>query len=291
MKNYFTISIASLSFIASILPVAIADELETTATSLVAGQANSYLSQLSQTIRETSSFEHLTSSVGTQSGENYGELLSVYGLIKTADKFVFNQTSVSSHDGVETANTGFGYRTFTQSQAIIGINTFLDYEFSSAHKRVGIGAEYLTDALELRANYYHPTTKAKSVKGIQEAALKGHDYTLSYYNRHILPLRVNLKSTRWYDGKGFTESATTIGASYQITPNISLSAAREKYDGQKANTNMSLSYKIALGAPSDFETLPDSRSERLQQALYAPVERENKIRKKSIKLGVTVGSY
>ena len=291
MKNYFAISIASLSFIASVLPIAIADELETTATSLVTGQANSYLSQLSQTIRETSSFEHLTSSVGTQSGENYAELLGVYGLMKSADKFIFNQTSLSSHDGIETANTGFGYRAFTDTQSIIGLNAFLDYEFSSAHKRVGIGAEYLTDALELRANYYHPTTNAKSVKGIQEAALKGHDYTLSYYNRHILPLRVNLKSTRWYDGKGFTESATTVGASYNLTPNLSLSAAREKYDGQKADTNMSLTYRMALGAPADFETLPNDRSERLQQALYAPVERENKIRKKSIKLGVTVGSY
>lgn len=290
MKYYLIIPITCLSFV-SCLHIATANELEDTVEKVVSSQADSYTSKLAQTVRDYRGFEHVTSSVGIQSGENFGEFLSVYGLVKTTDKFIFNQTSLSSHDGVETANTGFGYRAFTGAQSIIGVNAFLDYELNSAHKRVGVGAEYLTSALELRANYYHPTTNAKFVKGIQEAALKGHDYTVSYYNSYVLPLRFNLKSTRWYDGKGFTEAATTVGASYQLSPNISLAAAREKYDGQKADTNVSLTYKISFGATPELESALEGRTTRLQQALYAPVERENKIRKKSIKLGVTVGSY
>lgn len=280
----------SLALLGSV-SFATTEKLEKTAKLVSEDTANNFLRQMSSKLINNSNFEHLQARVGIQNKEQTAEILAVYGLQKSADRFVFNQTSLSRHDGEDTFNTGIGYRFFQNDAVIVGVNGFFDFELGSGHRRMGSGIEFLTEKIELRGNYYHPTTNAKTVNGMNEEALKGHDFSLSYNHDFYVPFTLKLEDAKWYDGKGFTETAASISASYDITPHLSLSIEREKFNGKKAVSNTMLRYSIPLGVTDKLASAPDDRSADLQRALYAPVERENKIRKKSIKLGLTVGSY
>lgn len=267
------------------------EKLEETAKLISEDTANNFLRQMSSKLINNSNFEHVEAQVGVQNKEETAEILAVYGLQKSADRFLFNQTSLSRHNGEHTFNTGIGYRFFQDDLVVVGVNSFFDFELDSGHRRVGSGIEFLTEKIELRGNYYHPTTSAKTVNGIYEEALKGHDFSMSYNNIYFVPFTLKLEDAKWYDGKGFTEAATNISAVYELTPHLSVSMEREKFNGKKAVSNTMLRYSIPLGMPDKLASAPDDRPAALQRALYAPVERENKIRKKSVKLGVTVGSY
>lgn len=169
------IFLTSLSFSFALLgPVSYAttEKLEETAKLVSEDKANNFLRQMSSQLINNSNFEHLEARVGVQNKEETAEILAVYGLQKSADTFLFNQTSLSRHDGEDTFNTGFGYRFFQNDAVVVGVNGFFDFELDSGHRRVGSGVEFLTEKIELRGNYYHPTTSTKTVNGINEEALK-----------------------------------------------------------------------------------------------------------------------
>ncbi|EBL6422644.1 hypothetical protein AH050_26270, partial [Salmonella enterica subsp. enterica serovar Give] len=90
---------------------------------------------------------------------------------ETPDDLFFSQGSLHRTDSRGQANLGFGWRHWTTGTAprglfhgdyMTGLNTFLDYDLSRDHARMGIGAEFWRDYLKLGANVYHRLTSWKN---------------------------------------------------------------------------------------------------------------------------------
>ncbi len=78
----------------------------------------------------------------------------------------FNPKQVWHSPRAEETNLGVGLRKLFAEKYILGLHFFRDKKLSRHnfwHRQFGVGAEYLSDPLDLRVNYYHPTTKAKMV--------------------------------------------------------------------------------------------------------------------------------
>jgi hypothetical protein len=72
--------------------------------------------------------------------------------------------------------------------------------------------------------------------------------------------------------------------------------AQQKKDSTKTKTVASISYSMPIGNTAKTKRVMqdgnwDSRIKPIREKLYKPVQRENRIMKKAIKLGVTVSGY
>ena len=224
------------------------------------------------------------------------EGIGVYRLHETRNWFVFNQSSLVGYGDRQTLNIGLGVRYINDEDTLIlGANAFHDYEFRSDHRRVGVGAEVLTSLFQLRANYYKALTGDIEYGGEQEAALDGHDIKLTYELPYFYSSNLFVSDEKWYDGAGYKESSTTWGAAAEIAPNLIVTLAGEKDSAGTSDMSASISYQIRFGEK------PSSRVKRdgvfkfelgsVRHMLYQPVQRENRIMKKSAKIGVTVSGY
>jgi len=93
---------------------------------------------------------------------------------------LFWQGSLGSYDQNgdrrTTLNLGLGNRWLIDGEkAIVGINSFYDYEFSAKHKRMSLGGEYKRSNAELSVNKYWAISDKHSVDGTDEEALDGYD--------------------------------------------------------------------------------------------------------------------
>lgn len=89
---FLSVSLALLGSVS----FATTEKLEKTAKLVSEDTANNFLRQMSSKLINNSNFEHLQARVGIQNKEQTAEILAVYGLQKSADRFVFNQTSTSN---------------------------------------------------------------------------------------------------------------------------------------------------------------------------------------------------
>lgn len=255
---------------------------------------NDSLATFTDGVVQGSDFTSLEARVGSSRDESFAEIIGVYRLLESDRNFIFNQTSVSSFDDRETVNTGLGIRQITEDgMGIFGGNVFFDLEPGAGHKRVGAGVEYLTSRIDFRANYYHKLSKAKTYKGVHEEALKGSDLALSYRLPILRRASLTAKRQRWFDGKGFSETASSATFDVSLARHLWLSLEHEKFSGRKADVNSFVSYRLPLSRAqgTDNDDVDTGEEFNLREKLYQPVRRENRIRKKSVNLGVTVGSY
>ena len=89
----------------------------------------------------------------------------------------FTQGSIYFSDNdQETLNLGIGQRRLLDNENLmVGANMFFDEEFTSRHRRASFGLEAITSVGSLRANQYYGLSGWKTVKGVREKALDGHD--------------------------------------------------------------------------------------------------------------------
>src|SRR5690606_3737777 len=85
-------------------------------------------------------------------------LLPVY---ERNNHLVFTQGSLHRTDDRAQSNLGMGSRWFNDNW-MLGANTFLDYDLSRDHARLGVGMEYWRDFLKLGVNGYRPLTNWKN---------------------------------------------------------------------------------------------------------------------------------
>lgn len=110
-------------------------------------------------------------------GTNFGENLepefyteAVEPLYQSADRVdtVFAQPRFSyqeDHRGLY--NMGLGYRRFIErANALAGVNVFGDYQERHNHGRLGLGAEWLSPALDVRLNSYIALTPTRQVDAL-----------------------------------------------------------------------------------------------------------------------------
>ena len=123
-----------------------------------------------------------TAEVSLSSGKTQkvkGNILVVMPFSDIDDKknVTFTQGSIYFSDNdQETLNLGIGQRRLLDNENLmVGANMFFDEEFTSRHRRASFGVEAITSVGSLRANQYYGLSGWKTVKGIQEKALDGHD--------------------------------------------------------------------------------------------------------------------
>ncbi|ECO3214895.1 hypothetical protein FXS98_13905 [Salmonella enterica subsp. enterica] len=96
---------------------------------------------------------------------------------ETPENLVFSQGSLHRTDERTQANLGLGWRHWATGPApygllhghyMTGLNTFLDYDLSRDHARLGIGAEFWRDYFRAGANIYHRLTNWKNSPDIED---------------------------------------------------------------------------------------------------------------------------
>ena len=264
--------------------------------------ANGELDKVTDSILSTSNFTHLDVSLG---GDSFGldtgtktktEIIGTYRLRETKNGFLFNQGSVIDFNNRTTVNFGIGYRNINDAETVItGINVFYDYELDAKHRRAGAGVEWLTSLAEFRYNLYNAQTKTRLYDGINETALNGSDVKLTAKLPYLYDSDVYYRQAKWKEGS-YKSTQKEWGLTAEIIPNVVLGLSRQKADSRKQKTLASLSYSVPLGGNSETprEMQDGSWSSNLvpiRNHLYRPVQRENRIMKKAMRLGVVVSGY
>ncbi len=120
-----------------------------------------------------------------ESGDDYKpefSILTVQPLFQTADKSETYFTQLQLNYGYQFgddrlwSNTGVGYRRVLNNNTLIGVNTFLDYDWEEKHLRASLGGEFKFNSVDLAANYYHGISGEQTVSAsTSEEALSGYD--------------------------------------------------------------------------------------------------------------------
>ena len=278
------------------------DSVKSEATSAALAKANSLIDRGEAHLLANSDFTHLDISIGSDSfGLDSGsrtktEIMSTYRLHETDGDFIFAQGSAVDFDGRTTVNFGLGYRHINDGDTVItGVNAFYDYELDAKHRRTGVGVELLTSALEMRYNRYRAQTGTRLYKGYNETALNGSDYKVAANLPYFYAADLFYRRAKWKEG-GYRTSHKEWGVSAEILPYLTIGMARQRADSGKRKSVASVSYAIPLGGPTrDRPEMQDgtwsTKLMPIRDQLYRPVERENRIMKKTIKLGVVVSGY
>jgi len=267
------------------------------------GLANSSLDVLEDRIISGTGFKTFELSVGSDvfgldnGSKTKSEAMAVYGFYEIDNLFLFNQTSIVGFNSRSTINVGVGARHINDDETIIlGANAFYDYETKSGHKRSSLGFELLTAMLEFRANSYNAISKKITYRDIDETALDGRDVKLTANLPYLYSSNLHFSSGRWKDGLGYETKTKEFGLSAEIMPNLMLNVAQQKKNSLNTETVASVSYSIQLGKAAETERVMQDGSwanimKPIRGKLYRPVQRENRIMKKAIRLGVTVSGY
>jgi adhesin/invasin len=235
--------------------------------------------------------KHISVSVFNNGNKTGGEATAVIKLNERESNAVFNQISISRVDGRDTANIGLGYRILSDNETwLYGANLFLDNEFSSGHKRWGLGVETLSNGVGVRANYYRALTDTRIYEGISETALDGFDYTISFKSDFAYNPEIYARGYNWSDGEGFKERGTEAGVNLTLSERLTLNVATDDSNRTNSVTKGILTYSFPFNEQLEPESTKVNKSS-MRPFLYSPVKREKRIRKKRLVLGlVAVGT-
>ena len=269
--------------------------VESKAENFALDKANKEADELEESLT-TGNWMYLDLNIGREDDKTVGEVMSVFRLKETANWGIFNQTSIVNHGGRSTANIGFGARHINDADTvIIGFNAFLDRELAVENSRAGVGTEFLTSIAQFRANYYESLSGSVLYKGVTETALDGYDYKLSYELPFFYDSDIYFKGSHWEDSTGFDTDSDEFGLTAEIIPNMSLRIASQKTDTKASDTIGSISFSIPLGGTSKKSRKKRSfalqtKLQPIRSELFKPVQRENRIKKKSVGV-VTVSGF
>lgn len=224
------------------------------------------------------------------------DAMAVYGMYENKNWFVFNQSSLVSYDSSITLNYGIGVRHINDPETIIlGGNIFQDYELGSGHRRFGFGLEALSSIFQLRANYYKALTSEITYEGVEQQALDGYDVKLNYELPYFNSSSLFVKFSNWTDGVDYNTNGREFGFAAEVVPNLSLSVSDVTGTTSDQGLLASVTYSIPLGGKRHEAVVRDgkfkSTLQPIRYMLYQPVQRENKIMKKTARFGITVSGY
>jgi hypothetical protein len=238
-------------------------------------------------------WSHLDLSLGWDNDKPTLSIMSVYGLNETKNWFIFNQSSLVNYSDKNTVNLGVGARHINDKETLIlGINAFYDYEFDSGHRRSSLGIEALTSLVELRANSYSAQSGTITYNGINETALGGYDYNLKAQLPYSYSSNIYIKRTKWLDNIDYSSSIKEWGIEVEPVSNFKITLGSQQQNRADSKFVGTITYSMPFGEADTSANQRRSTSlELVRDKLYKPVQRENRIAKKAIKLGLTVSGY
>jgi hypothetical protein len=229
--------------------------------------------------------------------------------------FTLNLNNYSG-DTADEENIGFVYRGLLYNdQLILGFNTFLDTRqtiYNNRFYRVGIGLEAMSQWLDFRANYYHPTSDEARTPALDrfssggptgtlvtlgfEEPLKGWDAELGA----LVPLLSNYLETRVIFGlygyySSFVDDIYGRKARIELRPNNLLTFNAEFNDDDISSSTYLGGYLTIpipfSGKASDIFNLDNSfgqGSRDLKARMYDKTERDRHVKILSGPIGPTV---
>ncbi|WP_186367496.1 inverse autotransporter beta domain-containing protein [Yersinia aldovae] len=211
-------------------------------------------------------------------------------LYEQKDSLVFTQSSLHRTDDRTQSNLGMGYRWFTDTW-MLGGNTFLDYDLSRDHARMGMGVEYWRDFLKLGVNGYQRLSNWKNspdVTDYEERPANGWDIRAETWLPALPQLGGKLTYEQYYgqevglfgkDHRQRDPHAITAGITYTPVPLITLSAEQRQGKSSENDTRFGVEINYQLGMPWQQQLNPDAVAamRSLAGSRYDLVERNNNI--------------
>ena len=273
-----------------------ASNLENRVTSYFNGLANSFGNSISSLLSENSRVKYLDLNLGVQEHLKPTISLTNVNMISEYGKSaIFNQNSLNIHNNDQIINLGLGHRTLLNDDKVLfGLNVFFDYAFDDSHQRNGAGIEVISSVFDLRSNIYDSSSGIQIVSaGVTEEAMDGWDARLDYH----LPIDANARifaglfefenGTGSFEVEGEKYGLNLIGSNFDLE--VGYIDDNKTGDGTFAN----ISYVI----PLNEDTKPFNNTYgylnyvSVEDRMYEPVKRENKIRVTKTSLNVTASGF
>ena len=273
-----------------------ASNLENRVTSYFNGLANSLGTSVSSLLGENSRVKYLDLNLGVQ--EHFKPTISLTNvnmISEYGNSTIFNQNSLNLHNNDQTINLGLGHRTLLNDDKVIfGLNLFFDYAFDDSHQRNGAGIEVISSVFDLRSNIYDSSSGIQIVSaGVTEEAMDGWDARLDYH----LPIDANARIfAGLFEFENGTGSFEVEGEKYGLNligSNIDLEVGYIDDNKTGDGTFANISYVI----PLNEDTKPFNNTYgylnyvSVEDRMYEPVKRENKIRVTKTSLNVTASGF
>ncbi|MCO4161576.1 invasin domain 3-containing protein, partial [Citrobacter amalonaticus] len=202
----------------------------------------------------------------------------------------FTQGSFHRTDDRAQSNLGLGMRYFTDSW-MLGGNTFLDYDLSREHSRLGVGLEYGRDYMKLSANGYQRLSNWKNSKDLedyQERPASGWDLRAEGWIPAMPQLGGKVVYEQYYgdevalsdkDHRQKDPHAVTVGLSYTPVPLVTVNAEQRQGTADDDETRVGLQFNFQLGMPWEHQIDSDSVAamRTLPGSRYDLVDRNNSI--------------
>ena len=295
MKN-LRAYIYSIIGIFLLIGISNASNLENRVTSYFNGLANSFGNSISSLLSENSRVKYLDLNLGVQEHlKPTISLTNVNMISEYGNSAIFNQNSLNLHNNDQTINLGIGHRTLLNDDKVIfGINLFFDYAFDDSHQRNGAGIEVISSIFDLRSNIYDSSSGIQIVSaGVTEEAMDGWDARLDYH----LPIDANARIFaglfEFENGAGSFEVEGEKYGLNLIGSNIDLEVGYIDDNKTGDGTFANISYVI----PLNEDTKPFNHTYgylnyvSVEDRIYEPVKRENKIRVTKTSLNVTASGF
>ena len=177
---------------------------------------------------------------------------------------------------------------------LFGLNVFFDYAFDDSHQRNGAGIEVISSVFDLRSNIYDSSSGIQIVSaGVTEEAMDGWDARLDYH----LPIDANARIfAGLFEFENGTGSFEVEGEKYGlnlIASNIDLEVGYIDDNKTGDGTFANISYVIPLNedAKPFNHTNGYLNYVSVEDRMYEPVKRENKIRVTKTSLNVTASGF
>ena len=273
-----------------------ASNLENRVTSYFNGLANSFGNSISSLLSENSRVKYLDLNLGVQEHlKPTISLTNVNMISEYGNSVIFNQNSLNLHNNDQTINLGLGHRTLLNDDKVIfGLNLFFDYAFDDSHQRNGAGFEVISSVFDLRSNIYDSSSGIQIVSaGVTEEAMDGWDARLDYH----LPIDANARIfAGLFEFENGTGSFEIEGEKYGLNligSNIDLEVGYIDDNKTGDGTFANISYVI----PLNEDTKPFNHTYGylnyvpVEDRMYEPVKRENKIRVTKTSLNVTASGF
>ena len=295
MRNFKTY-ICSIFGIFLLIGISNASNLESRVTSYFNGLVNSLGTSVSSLLEESSRVKYLDLNLGVQ--EHFKPTISLTNvnmISEYGNSAIFNQNSLNLHNDDQTINLGIGHRTLlNDNKVLFGLNVFFDYAFDDSHQRNGAGIEVISSVFDLRSNIYDSSSGIQIVSaGVTEEAMDGWDARLDYH----LPIDANARIFaglfEFENGAGSFEVEGEKYGLNLIGSNIDLEVGYIDDNKTGDGTFANISYVI----PLNEDTKPFNNTYgylnyvSVEDRMYEPVKRENKIRVTKTSLNVTASGF
>lgn len=214
----------------------------------------------------------------------------LFPLWERSSDMIYTQNSLHRSDDRTQSNLGLGLRHFS-TRSMIGVNTFLDYDWSERQARTGLGLEYWRDFLKLSANRYQRLTNWKdshTVRDYQARPANGWDIRTQSYLPFYPQLGLALSWEQYYgrqvslfgkDNRQRDPHALSGKLTYTPVPLLTFNAEHRsgKSGASESRFGLDMNYQIGMPLKKQLDHSEVAALRTLGGSRYDLVDRNNDI--------------